>query len=99
MMVGRTWSSLILLSDGITSVVSDDEIVDLARMSPTPQKAAQSVMSYAEEVGLDDNGTCVVIPLAGWGEVRGPDVTKELRAYRRAQASNNSRQARSNRYM
>jgi protein phosphatase PTC6 len=52
-------------------------------------------MDFAEEIGLDDNATVVVIPLAGWGDVRGPDLTKERRDYRRMQAENNSKQARS----
>lgn len=93
---GRTWSSLILLSDGITSVLSDEEVVDLTRTASSPQHAAQNVLSFAEELGLDDNGTVVVMPLAGWGDVRGPDLTKELREYRRTQATS-SQQARSNR--
>ncbi|KAG8940809.1 hypothetical protein FRC00_012777 [Tulasnella sp. 408] len=62
---GRTWSSLILLSDGITSVLSDEEIVDLARQAPSPQRAAENVMSFAETIGLSDNATVIVIPLAG----------------------------------
>lgn len=94
---GRTWSSLILLSDGITSVLSDEEIVDLARQAPSPQRAAENVMSFAETIGLSDNATVIVIPLAGWGDVRGPDLTRDLREYRRVQAENSFREARSNR--
>ncbi|KAG8948597.1 hypothetical protein FRC04_009499 [Tulasnella sp. 424] len=94
---GRTWSSLVLLSDGITSVLSDEEIVDLARQAPSPQRAAENVLSFAETIGLSDNATVIVIPLAGWGDVRGPDLTKDLREYRRVQAENSFREARSNR--
>lgn len=94
---GRTWSSLILLSDGITSVLSDEEIVDLSRTSPDPQSAAENVMNFAEEIGLDDNASVIVLPLAGWGDVRGPDLTKELRDWRRKQAEASMRERRSNR--
>ncbi|KAG8903035.1 hypothetical protein FRB99_003805 [Tulasnella sp. 403] len=94
---GPTWSALLPPSDGVTSVVSDEEIVDLTLTAASPQHAAHNVLSFAQEIGLDDNGTVVVVPLAGWGDVRGPDLTKELREYRKRQAENNPRLARSNR--
>ena len=34
-------------------------------------------------MGSEDNTTAVVVPLAGWGTITGPDRTKELREYRR----------------
>lgn len=76
-----------LFSDGISSVVSDDEVVDLARGAPDPRAGAQAILSYAEELGSEDNATAIVVPLAGWSHVRGPDKTKELRAFRREQSS------------
>lgn len=94
---GRTWSCLVLMSDGITSVISDEEVVDLTRMSYDPQQAAKTVMNFAEEVGLEDNATVIVIPLAGWGDVRGDDLTRDLRDWRRKQAEINIRERRSNR--
>jgi protein phosphatase PTC6 len=78
---------MILVSDGVSSAVSDDEMVDLARNAPTPREAAQRILSYAEDMGAEDNMTALVVPLAGWGKVRGPDKTAELRAYRREQMS------------
>lgn len=85
------------MSDGITNVVSDEEVVDLSRTSPDPQTAARNVMNFAEEVGLDDNASVVVLPLAGWGDVRGPDQTKELRNWRRKQAELSMRERQSSR--
>ena len=82
------------VTDGITSVISDDEIVDLARGAPDPQQAASAILSFAEELGCDDNATVIVVPLAGWGHIRGPDKTKELRDYRRRQAVGSERQKR-----
>lgn len=60
--------------------------MDLARGMSDPQQAASAIMSFAEELGSEDNATVVVVPLAGWGHIRGPDKTKELREYRRRQA-------------
>jgi len=36
----------------------------------------------------------IVVPLAGWGKVTGPDKTKDLRDYRRVQAVGSERQRR-----
>ena len=88
---------MVLLSDGITSVLSDDEIVDLARNAYDPQHAAKLIMQFAEENGIDDNATVIVVPLSGWGLITGPDKTKELREYRRGQAEASAKARRSNR--
>jgi protein phosphatase PTC6 len=74
------------VSDGISSVLSDQEVVDIARLAPNPKAAATSILAFAEELGSDDNATAIVVPLAGWGKIRGPDKTKALREYRRQQA-------------
>lgn len=77
---------MILVSDGVSSMLSDDEVVDLARDARDPKSAADKILAFAEELGGDDNATAIVVPLAGWGLIRGPDKTKELREYRRQQA-------------
>jgi len=82
---GSEYSHIVLLSDGITSVMSNEEINDLVKYSPTPVKAAQRVLSFAEQMGSEDNATAIVVPLLGWGKCTGIDGTKELREYRRGQ--------------
>jgi hypothetical protein len=77
---------MVLVSDGVSSVLSDDEIIDLARTAPDPTAAARRILSFSQELGGDDNATVIVVPLPGWGKVEGPDQTKELREYRRLQA-------------
>jgi len=67
-------------------MMSDDEVVDLARDAPDPKSAAQRILDFAEEMGGDDNATAIVVPLAGWGKIQGPDKTKDLREYRLRQA-------------
>ncbi|KAF9270129.1 protein serine/threonine phosphatase 2C [Marasmius fiardii PR-910] len=91
---GGEWAYIIMVSDGVSSLVSDDEVVDLARDAPDPKAAAERILSYVEELGGDDNMTAMVIPLAGWGEIKGPDKTKDLRDYRRKQAVGSERQRR-----
>ena len=84
--VGNSWAFAVLVSDGISSELSDDEIVDLARGSRDPKTAADRILAFSEELGGQDNATAIVVPLAGWGRIEGPDKTKELREYRRKQA-------------
>lgn len=74
------------VSDGVSSMLSDDEVVDLARDARDPKAGADKILAFAQELGGDDNATAIVVPLAGWGQINGPDKTKELREYRRQQA-------------
>jgi len=88
------WAFMVLVSDGISSVVSDQEIVDLARGATSPKHAANRILSFAEEMSSSDNLTAIVLPFAGWGHVSGPDQTKNLRAYRSSQMIGAERQKR-----
>ncbi|KAG8750201.1 hypothetical protein FRC12_013019 [Ceratobasidium sp. 428] len=49
----------VLVSDGVTSTLSDAEIVDVARGSPDPRTAAAAIVSLAEELGSEDNATAL----------------------------------------
>ncbi|KAH7870729.1 phosphatase 2C-like domain-containing protein [Lentinula edodes] len=91
---GGEWAYVVLVSDGVSSSLSDDEIVDLARDAPDPKAAADRILSFVQELGGEDNRTAIVLPLSGWGKIRGPDKTKELREYRRRQAEGSERQRR-----
>jgi hypothetical protein len=82
----KDWAYIVCVSDGVSSVVSDDEVVDLARDAADPKQAADRILAFAEEMGSEDNATAIVVPLAGWGKIEGPDKTKELREYRQRQA-------------
>jgi hypothetical protein len=44
----------------VTDVMSDQEIADLCRATKDPTAAAQKVVSFAEQVGAEDNLTCLV---------------------------------------
>lgn len=78
---------MVLVSDGVSSVVSDEEVVGLARGGKDPKDAADRILAFAEEMGSEDNATAIVVPLAGWGKIEGPDKTKDFRQYRLRQMS------------
>jgi protein phosphatase PTC6 len=84
---GSEWAYIALVSDGISSILSDQEVVDLARDAVDPKAAADNILAFAQELGSDDNATAIVVPLAGWGKIQGPDKTKDLRDFRQRQSS------------
>ncbi|KAK0208129.1 protein serine/threonine phosphatase 2C [Desarmillaria ectypa] len=88
---GNKWAYMVLVSDGVSSILSDDEVADLARGAPDPKVAAERILAFVEELSGEDNATALVVPLAGWGKVTGPDRTKSLRDYRREQAIGSER--------
>jgi len=65
--------------------VSHEEVNDLVRFAPTPGEGAKRVLSFAENIGSEDNASVIVIPLLGWGKPQGSDTTKELREYKQNQ--------------
>jgi protein phosphatase PTC6 len=83
---GDDHAYLILVTDGLTSLMSDQEIIDLARDASDPTRAAKAIVHFGEDLGAEDNCTCIVVPLAGWGKVGGKDTTEARREYRKRQA-------------
>ena len=86
------YSFLALVSDGISGLLTDQEIVDIVKESKTPEQGAKDLVAYATEVNQEgDNATCMVIRLGGW-ERRiegglGAMGTKEIREWRRQEAT------------
>ncbi|CAK7567193.1 MAG: Protein phosphatase 2C 6 [Sporothrix epigloea] len=86
------FSFLVLVSDGVSGTLSDQEIVDVVKEARTPEQGSRDVVEYATEVSRDgDNATCLVVRLGGWerrseGGV-GSMGTKEIRDARRAEAN------------
>jgi protein phosphatase PTC6 len=86
------YSFLVLMSDGISGVLPDQEIVDIVKEARTPEQGARDVVGFATEVSQDaDNATCLVVRLGGW-ERRlegglGSMGTKESRDWRRQEAT------------
>ncbi len=86
------FSFLVLVSDGVSGTLSDQEIVDVVKDARTPEQGARAVIEYATEVSRDgDNATCLVVRLGGWERRSegglGSLGTKEIRDARRAEAN------------
>lgn len=71
---------IVLVSDGITNYMTDQEVVDIVTScGGIPQDAAKQVVNFVEMVGGDDNATCCIVRLSGWGKWPANDRTKKLR--------------------
>ena len=84
---------MVLVSDGVSGTLSDQEIVDIVKEAKTPEEAARDVVNFATEVTREgDNATCLVIRLGGWGRRQegghGSLGTKEKREWKREDAAN-----------
>ncbi|KAF8864436.1 protein serine/threonine phosphatase 2C [Acephala macrosclerotiorum] len=85
------YSFLVMVSDGVSGTLTDQEIVDVVKEAKTPEQGAKDVVSFATEVTRDgDNATCLVVRLGGW-ERRieggmGSMGTKEVRDFRKGDA-------------
>ncbi|RPB21106.1 protein serine/threonine phosphatase 2C [Terfezia boudieri ATCC MYA-4762] len=91
---GMDWAFMVLCSDGVSGVLSDQEIVDIIKEKRTPEEGARAVVEFAEEVvgrgnGGGDNSTCLVVRLGGWERReeggKGSKGTSELRRWRTGQ--------------
>lgn len=86
------FSFLVMMSDGISGTLLDQEVVDIIKEARTPDQGARAVVSFATEVTkVGDNATCLVIRLGGWerrleGGV-GSLGTKESREWRQQEAT------------
>lgn len=88
--LGGDESFLVLCSDGVTDILTDQEIADIVMVHynnkghphASPQLGAEEVVRFVEYVGGDDNATCLVIRLNGWGLWPIQDRTGELRTQR-----------------
>lgn len=90
------YAFMVLVSDGISGTLTDQEIVDIVKECRTPHEGAKELVEFAEEVsGEGDNTTGVVVRLGGWeGRADGGEGTmgtKDLRAWRRDEALVSSR--------
>lgn len=93
------FSFLVLMSDGISGTLPDQEIVDVVKEARTPEQAARDIVNFATEISKDaDNATCLVVRLGGW-ERRlegglGSMGTKESRDFRKQEATDPRRSRR-----
>jgi protein phosphatase PTC6 len=86
------FSFMVLVSDGVSGTLNDQEIVDIVKEAKTPEQAARDVVNFATEVTTEgDNATCLVVRLGGWERRQeggyGSLGTKESREYKRQDAN------------
>lgn len=84
---------MVLVSDGVSGVCGDQEIVDTVKEAKTPEQGAREVVAFATEVSTEgDNATCLVVRLGGWERRSegggGGWRTREAREWRRNEAAN-----------
>lgn len=88
------YSFIVLVSDGVSGHLDDQEVVDVVKEARTPAQAATDVVNFAVETssgeGGADNATALVVRLGGWerrSEGGGGSLgTKEKRDYRKREA-------------
>ncbi|KAI9863326.1 MAG: hypothetical protein M1813_003768 [Trichoglossum hirsutum] len=86
------YSFLVLVSDGVSGTLNDQEIVDIVKEAKNPDEGAKDVVSFATEVSREgDNATCLVLRLGGWERREEGGVgamgTREVREWRRQEAT------------
>ncbi|KAF7117383.1 hypothetical protein CNMCM5793_006285 [Aspergillus hiratsukae] len=86
------YSFLVLMTDGISGTLTDQEVVDIIKEAKTPDEGARDVVNFATEVTKEgDNATCLVVRLGGWERRQegglGSLGTKESRDWRRQEAT------------
>ena len=87
------YSFLVLMSDGVSGTLSEQEVVDIIKEARTPEQASRDVVNFATEVSEDaDNATCLVVRLGGWERRSEGGVgslgTKEMRDFKKQEAEN-----------
>ena len=86
------YSFMVMMSDGISGTLNDQEVVDIVKEAKTPEQAAKDVVAFATEVSEEgDNATCIVVRMGGWERRQegghGSLKTKESRDWKREAAN------------
>ncbi|KAI9303131.1 phosphatase 2C-like domain-containing protein [Cunninghamella echinulata] len=83
---------MVLITDGVTSVMSDQEVVDFVKERKDPTSSAKRLVDATDQLHSEDNITAVVVRLKDWG-IRMHDYTQDLRKYRLTNTSMSKRQS------
>lgn len=59
---------LMLATDGLSFVLSDDEMVNIINSCQTPSEAANLLADQALHFGSEDNCSVIVVPFGAWGK-------------------------------
>lgn len=63
-------SMLVLVTDGLSFVLNDQELIDIISSCETPIEAASVITDQALQFGSEDNATAVIVPFGAWGKFR-----------------------------
>lgn len=91
-MKASEFSFLVLVSDGVSGVLEDQEIVDVVKEAKTPEQASRELVGLATGIGggQADNATALVVRLGGWERRSEGGVgslgTREARDWKKAMA-------------
>ncbi|XP_033643810.1 protein phosphatase 1K, mitochondrial-like [Asterias rubens] len=77
-------SMLVMVTDGITSVMTDQELCDSIGQCHDPPSAANFVADQALQFGSDDNSSIIVVPFGRWGSYPDTNHTHKLRWFERS---------------
>ncbi|XP_030629782.1 protein phosphatase 1K, mitochondrial [Chanos chanos] len=61
-------SCLILTTDGINFIMSNQEICDVISQCHDPMEAANVITQQAIQYGSEDNSTTIIVPFGAWGK-------------------------------
>lgn len=67
---------VVLCSDGVSGMISDDELAEIMRTAEDPRDAAEQVVAAAVAAGGEDNATAVVVDVVGLAEDGVPHVVR-----------------------
>ncbi len=70
---------LLLCSDGLSSMITDDGIEDTLSRIEDPQRAADALVDQAIQAGGHDNVTVIVVNISGFGELREKKRNRKVR--------------------
>ena len=70
---------LLICSDGLTTMLSDEEIAQILARTPDPQLCARQLVNAAVGAGGYDNVTVIVADVTGFTEVRRRKLTRKTR--------------------
>ncbi|PVV01826.1 hypothetical protein BB560_003742 [Smittium megazygosporum] len=79
---GSEAAFFVIVCDGITDVMTDQEIVDVVKGSKSAKHASEKLVSTAEQLNASDNISAVVVRLPGWENRNLKDITREFRLER-----------------
>ncbi|XP_073795541.1 protein phosphatase Mn(2+)-dependent 1K isoform X3 [Danio rerio] len=71
-------SFLVLTTDGVNFIMSNQEICDIINLCHDPTEAANVIAEQALQYGSEDNSTVIVVPFGAWGKHQNTDYTHDM---------------------